>query len=396
MQIGDFKFDRMEFSGSLGDLGTLIPLSVAMIVINGLNATAVFLMVGLFYIGAGLYFKLPIPVQPLKVVAAIAIASQMDASTIAASGILFGICLIILGITGIIDALARLFTKPIVRGIQLGLGFILLQKALVFITMENLLIDPTKPLPQFVSDISPSVNLALGAIGILLVLLLIQNTKVPAAIAVLVFGLTASFALGSLSYLENLTIGFIPPSLYIPTQKTLLDAFILLVIPQIPLTLGNAIMATSDAAKSFFGEDRAKRTTYKALASSMGITNLITGAIAGMPMCHGAGGLAAHYRFGARTGGSNLIIGSIFIIIAIVFGKVAVALLSLIPNSILGVLLFYAGLELAMLLKDVEKRNDFFIAFSIAAIALATTNMGVAFIIGMIFKFILDKTGIEL
>jgi|Deesub1362A_J573_1020465.scaffolds.fasta_scaffold00051_20 SulP family sulfate permease len=395
MQFKDFRFDRREFSGSLGDMGTLVPLSIAMIVVNGLNATAVFLMVGLFYIGTGIYFRLPLPVQPLKVVAAIAIATHMDASTIAASGILFGVSLMILGLTGLIDKLARYFTKPIVRGIQLGLGLILLQKAIIFITAEDLLIN-VEALPTFPSHITLSTNLAIGIVGVLLALLLIQSRRLPAAIAVLSYGIIVSLALGSVYNIREFSMGFIPFSLYSPTKTTLVDAFFLLVIPQIPLTLGNAVIATSDAARHFFGEERAKKASFKALASSMGVANIIAGAISAMPMCHGSGGLAAHYRFGARTGGSNIIIGTIFIIIAVVFGKMAVALLSLIPNSILGILLFYAGIELAMLVRDIKTKNDFFIVFSIAAIALATSNMGIAFIAGIIFKFILDRTGIEL
>jgi SulP family sulfate permease len=128
----------------------------------------------------------------------------------------------------------------------------------------------------------------------------------------------------------------------------------------------------------------------------MSFANFTAGSISAMPMCHGAGGLAAHYRFGARSGGSNLMIGAIFIAIAMLFGKVAVSVLSLIPVSILGVLLFFAGLELAMLIKDVEKREDFFITFAIAGIGLATMNMGYAFIAGMVMKWVMDKAKIEI
>jgi SulP family sulfate permease len=118
--------------------------------------------------------------------------------------------------------------------------------------------------------------------------------------------------------------------------------------------------------------------------------------VMGMPMCHGAGGLAAHYRFGARTGGSNLMIGAIFVVIAVAFGKMAISLLGLVPNSILGVLLLFAGLELAMLIKDVTEKKDLFVAFFIAGIALATTNMGIAFIAGMIVLYIIDLAKIEI
>jgi SulP family sulfate permease len=396
MQIGAYRFDRMELAGSLGDLGTLVPLSVAMIVINGLNATAVFMMVGLFYMGTGLYYRLPIPVQPLKVVAAIAIASQMDAATIAVSGIIFGIVLILLAATGLIDALARFFTTPIVRGIQLGLGLILIEKGLVFLTSKSLLLDPGQKLPRLVETIGFSVNLLIGIIGIFLVLFLLTNRRFPAAIVVIGFGLLASTALGSLESVDSPVLGFVPLSLHVPTKDMFINAFVLLVLPQIPLTLGNAVIATSDTAKNLFTEEESKRATNRALAASMGVANLAVGAVGGMPMCHGAGGLAAHYRFGARTGGSNIIIGVIFLIIAVVFGKMAVAVLHLIPNGIFGVLLFYAGMELAMLIKDVREKRDFFVVFAIAAVALVTTNMGIAFVVGMVLLYIIKFARVDI
>lgn len=382
----------MEFAGSLGDLGTLLPLSIALIVINGLNATSVFLMVGLFYIGAGLYYKLPIPVQPLKVVAAIAIASQMDAATIAASGYLMGVILLLIAVTGIIDVLAKLFTKPIVRGIQLGLGFILISKGIAFIGRDELLINGAMDGTAFWNL---SYNTLAGIAGVLIVMLLLTNRRLPAAIAVILFGLAVSAlsgAVGSASF----SIGFEPVSLFLPNQTVLINALFLLVLPQIPLTIGNAVMATADTAQTLFGEEKTKRSTFKSFAASMGLANIGVGAVGGMPMCHGAGGLAAHYRFGARTGGSNLMIGGIFVVVAVVFGKAAISLLGLVPNSILGVLLLFAGLELAMLIKDVTEKKDFFVAFFIAGIALATTNMGIAFIAGMVVQYIINLAKIEI
>jgi SulP family sulfate permease len=392
MKKGDYEFCRVEFAGSLGDLGTLIPLSIAMIVINGLNATAVFLLVGLFYIGSGLYYRLPMPVQPLKAVAAIAIASGMDASTIAASGYLMGIILLLIAITGVVDNLAKLFTKSIVRGIQLGLGLILLGKGIEFISKDALLMNGGAGSVLFWNL---SLNTLVGMLGVLLVVLLLSSKRLPAAIAVILFGIAISVFSGGLNELA-IDVGFVPVSLFMPGQTMLLNALFLLVIPQIPLTIGNAVIATADTARTLFGEEKTKRSTFKSLSTSMGIANLGAGALGGMPMCHGAGGLAAHYRFGARTGGSNLMIGAVFVIIAVVFGKMAISLFGLIPNSILGVLLLFAGLELAMLIKDVTEKKDLFVVFFIAGIALATTNMGIAFIAGMTLLYIIKIAKIEI
>jgi SulP family sulfate permease len=122
----------------------------------------------------------------------------------------------------------------------------------------------------------------------------------------------------------------------------------------------------------------------------------MAGVIGGMPVCHGAGGLAAHYRFGARTGGSNIMIGIIFVIIALVFGRIGIALLSSIPYAILGTLLLFAGLELALLIKDVKEKRDLFIVLIVAGIGFTTANMGIAFIVGILIAQIIKWKDIQI
>jgi len=395
MQIGSFRFDRLEFAGSLGDLGTLIPLSVALMVITGLSVTSVLLAVGLFYIITGLYYKLPIPVQPLKVVSAIAIAypAKITLPIMAATGMVFGFVLLLLALTGLIDWLARFFTKPIIRGIQLGLGLILMYKGIGFITEQNLFIQQSG---EPVCLLGISLNTIIGIVAVFITLLLLSSKRFPAAIVIVTVGIGIGIMFGVLQDV-NLTLGPTPIHLYRPTIDDFINATILLVIPQIPLTLGNAVMGTADTCFSLFGRgEMTKRATYRAFATSMGLTNIATGAIAGMPMCHGAGGLAAHYRFGARTGGSNIMIGAIFLIIALVFGKIGISLLSSIPYAILGVLLLFAGLELALLIRDVSDKNDLFIAILVAVIGFATTNMGIAFILGILVMYLIKLRNIKL
>ena len=140
---GHLRFDRVELAGSLGDLGTLLPIVVDMILINKLSPTTVFLAFGLFYMMTGFYFRLPIPVQPLKAVGAIAIAfpNQITESVIGASGILFGLVLLVLSLSGTLDRVAKLFTQPVVRGIQLALGLIFLKKGIELITTQNIFLS---------------------------------------------------------------------------------------------------------------------------------------------------------------------------------------------------------------------------------------------------------------
>ena len=192
-------------------------------------------------------------------------------------------------------------------------------------------------------------------------------------------------------------LGPTPIHLQTLTPADFSTALILLVIPQIPLTLGNAVIGTTDTCFTLFGRNPGtRRVSNRAFAVSMGLANLGTGLLGGIPMCHGAGGLAAHYRFGARTGGSNIMIGAIFLVIALGFGKMGIALLSSIPNGILGVLLLFAGLELALLIRDVTGKNELFVTFLVAGIGLATTNMGIAFFIGILTQGLLKWCRIEL
>lgn len=395
MRINSFEFSRRELAGSLGDFGTLIPLAIALITINGLSFTSVFLLVGLFYIASGLYFRLPIPVQPLKVVAAIAIASPVKVTLpiMSAAGIIFGIFLLLLAFTGLIDKIARLFTRPIVRGIQLGLGFVLIIKGIDFIKDKELLMQNSG---EEVLIGSIPVNVLVGIAGIILVLFLLNSRKFPAALVLIGAGSIVGIAYGAF---DNTHWGFGHTSMELvsPGFDDYVTALWLLILPQIPLTIGNAIIGTNDTTRTLFGiGDITRRVTNRALAISMGIVNVIAGLIAAMPMCHGAGGLAAHYRFGARTGGSNIMIGSIFLILALAFGVIGISILSAIPNAALGVLLLFAGLELALLVRDLTNRTDLFVAFFIAGIGLVTKNMSIAFGAGIVVTYLIRRAKLEI
>jgi len=380
-----FQFNIMEFSGSLGDLGTLIPLSLGMIMVCGLNTSTVLLAIGLYYVITGLFFKLPLPVQPLKVVAAISLAnpSQITSEIIAAAGLSFGIILLFLGITGIINPIAKLFKKSVTRGIQLGLGLILIQKGIVYIMNPKLFNWQTTSI-VLIGDIS--VNLIVSILMIGITLFFFNAKRVPVAIILVSIGLGLGIFGGGLNNI-SLEFGSTGISFAIPTPDNIIIALFLLVLPQLPLTIGNAVIGTVDTCFSLFGTgEQTKKVSYRSLANSMGITNCLVGLFSGMPMCHGAGGLAAHFRFGARTGGSNIMIGTLFIICGLFFVKASFALLNCLPNAVFGTLLMFAGLELAVLVSDLNHKNDLFVSMTIAGIAISTNNMGVAFISGMIME----------
>ena len=227
-------------------------------------------------------------------------------------------------------------------------------------------------------------------------MLLLSSKRFPAALVMVVTGVIIGILSGSLANI-NIVFGPTPVDIYFPAFDDFMTAAVVLVIPQVPLTLGNAVMGTTDTCYSLFGSGEiTKNVSNRAFSISMGLANIITGFVGGIPMCHGSGGLAAHYRFGARTGGSNIMIGLIFLIIAIVLGSAGVTLLSSIPNAVLGILLLFAGLELAVLIRDIQKKNDLFISLLIAGIGFATTNMAIAFIIGISAMFLIRWKNLSL
>lgn len=389
----DLRFDRVELAGSFGDLGTLLPIVVGMILINKLSPTTVFLSFGLFYLLTGVYYRLPIPVQPLKAVGAIAIAypDQITESVIGASGILFGVILLVLSLSGTLDRVARLFTQPVVRGIQLALGLIFLKKGIELIVTQNLFLSGAEG-----RYAGYPVNLLLGFLVFAMVLLLIDNRKIPAALAVLAVGILAGLALGGLRG-QSLEIGPTGVHAIWPTRGDLWTAFIMLILPQIPLTIGNACVGTADMCSSVFpNSPLLSRTKAGRFALTMGIANLPAGFFGAVPMCHGTGGLAAHYRFGARTGGAPIMIGIIFVVLALALGELGLSVLALIPTSVLGVLLIFAGLELCPLVRSLKTNEEFFIALLIAGIALAVPNMAWAFGIGIAVDLFIRRTGTKI
>ena len=384
-ELPTYRFDRMEFAGSLGDLGTMLPLAIGMIVLNKLYATNVFILVGFFYIASGIYFRVTTPVQPMKVIGAYAIAVGLTPTQIVASSLWMGILVLFLGTTGLIQTIGKYTPKSTVRGVQLGVGVVLMVKGLKLMIMPdpNLAVQSLGPL---------SMSIILGAVGLVLTLFLLDNKKLPAALVIILLGIALGILIGKPLEAEafNWSIHF--PRL-IPYGWPSLHDFLwvlpVLVLPQIPMTIGNAIISNTDVMHEYFGES-AHRATYRSVSNSQGLADIVSFFLGGIPMCHGAGGLAAHYRFGARTAGANLIIGGIFVLLALVFGENMVAILNLLPFSLLGVLLVFAGLQLALMIQDVEERKDLFVVLLMLGIALAT-NLAVAFIAGIIVAYALKS-----
>jgi SulP family sulfate permease len=378
-----YRFDRMELAGSLGDLGTLLPLALGMIVLNKLHATNVFFLVGLFYIVAGHYFGTPIAVQPMKVIGSYAIAVGLTPAQIISSSLWMGVFMLFLGSTGLIQVIGKYTPRSTIRGVQLGVGVVLLTKGLKLMIMPepNLVVQALGPV---------RIGIILGSLGMVLVLLLLNNRRVPAALVIVGLGLIVGFIIGKPIQAGAFNFGLHLPGPIPygwPSWGDILWVLPALVLPQLPMTIGNAVISNADAMHQYFPE-RAKRTTYRSVALSQGLADVLSFFLGGIPMCHGAGGLAAHYRFGARTAGSNLIIGSTFVLLALFYGENIVSILGLLPLSLLGVLLVFAGLELALMIQDLQDKRDLFVALLMLGVALVS-NLAVAFILGIIVAYAL-------
>ena len=378
----------MEMAGALGDLGTLLPIGIAMVLINGLNPLGLFFSVGLFYLLSGAYFGITVPVQPMKVIGAYAIATSMNADQILASSLLMAVFLFIIGITGAIDIIRKVTPKSVIRGVQLSTGALLISGGIKFVAGTSpfqLLHHAAEPYLA-VQAIGPvPVSLPIGCISGIVTLLLLDNRRFPAGLIVVAGGLLIGLVLGAGIDLGERGIGLFPPEILpfgFPKEEHLVFALFALVLPQLPMTLGNAVLAYTDLSKSYFGERSATVTNRKACIS-MALANFLSFFLGGMPLCHGAGGLAAHYRFGARTAGSNVMIGLLFILMAILFGDNVITLFNLLPMSVLGVLLVFAGAQLTLTIMDLDRRRDYFVAVLILGITLAS-NLAAGFIAGML------------
>ena len=374
-KLSSLRFTRSEISGAFADLGVLIPLEAALIAINGLNPTSTLLGVGVIYIAAGWYFGLPMPVQPLKALAAIAIARELSPDVIAAGALLMSLSLAFLAVTGLIDRLYAIVPTAVIRGVQLGLAYVLIRGAL------DLLEKPLSPdADQYsfaLGGASLPLMVALAPLALLAILLLVRKPLVPASLVILAAGIGVGLYLGRWDS-GGAALGPAGISMGFPGGEAFATAAAVLLTAQLPLTVANSVIATTDAAKYYFPA-QAERATPRRLSLSIALGNLWAGLFGGLPSCHGCGGLTAHYRLGARTPMATTILGVTLIVVALAFGSVAQSARALVPMPFFGILLLYVGIQHIALAADVEKRTDLvFVGLAGALTALFDGNLAYA------------------
>jgi len=374
-----FIFSLPEFSGALADLGVMLPLVLALIALNGMNATAAFFGIGLAYIITAFVYRLPIPIQPLKSVSALALALGLSPVIIITGAVWNAIAFLGLGISGVDKWVRKVFPKPVVRGIQMGLAYLLFKSAWGLVSKTPIGWESALPIAQL--SIPWSLVLTLGAFIALTFFLMWK--KDYASLGVFGFGIgMATLHLG----LPDLTLHMTLPRLLplVPSWDQLWQGLILLALPQIPLSMGNSVYATADAARQYFDE-KAAHVTERRLMLTMGFNDLVAALIGGVPVCHGCGGLTAHYRLGARSGGAPLMLGSIFLALAVFGGQTVMNVFRMIPFPVLGVLLAYVGFQHMLLARDLRGRQAWLTALLVLALAIWTSNLAVGFVSAALF-----------
>jgi len=373
LRLGAIKFDRNELSGAFGDIGTDFPLIVGMILASGLDVASVLIMFGAMQLLTGFIYGLPMPVQPLKAVAVLVIAQKLSGNIIYGAGLAIGITMLLLTVTGLIDWLARVIPKSVIRGIQFGLGL-----KLASIALKNYVMVDGIP------------GYWLAAIGFVLIIFLIGNRKYPPAIFVIILGMVYAFLFKLDAAAVVQSVGFSLPQFHMPTLPDILTGFVVLALPQIPLSLGNSIFATKQLTQDLFPQ---RPITVRKISLSYSVINLINPFLSGIPTCHGSGGMAGHYTFGARTGGSVIIYGSLYLLLGFFFSTGFENIIKIFPLPVLGVILVFESLTLMMLVRDISvSKADFSIALLVALMAgFLQYGFVIGLIVGTLLAYLVKK-----
>ena len=361
-------FNRNELSGAFGDIGTDLPLIIGMVAACGLDPAGSFLMFGLMQMMTGVLYGIPMPVQPLKAMAVLMISQKLSGSLLYGAGLSIGITMALLTLTGALDFIVRAVPKSVVRGIQFGLGMSLASLAVKTYVIAG-----------------GVQGYVIAGVSFILTVVFIGNKKYPPAIFVALLGsIYACFFSVDFRILVANT-GFVLPSFNIPKTPDIVKGFLVLAIPQIALSISNSVIATKRTVEDLFPE---KALTVRKIGWTYTAMNLINPFFSGIPTCHGAGGIAGHYGFGGRTGGSVIIYGTLFAVIGLFFSRGFSEFVKLFPMPVLGVILLFESLSLMSFISDIaQSRKCLFVSLVVGIMAFA---LPYGYAIGLVSGLLLD------
>lgn len=326
-----------------------------------LNPTSIFLAMGLTNIILGLIYKLPLPVEPKKAIATTALAEKWKPEYIYLSGLITGLVWIILSLSGLVDFLTRITPTPVIRGVQLGLALILIKESLNMI----------------------GSNIPLALLCIALIAILSRVNIIPSALVVFCLGVVLALHSSIADRSLEFNIGFNFPVIYIPSIADITFRILTVAFSQIILTFSNAVLATCLAVNERFPE---RRVEEKDLALNMGVLNILSSLIGGVPMCHGAGGLASQYFFGARTGGAMVMEGVFEIALALMFAKTLIEIFAEYPLAVVGAMTLFASVELCKPI--VKLRGLKLILAATVGLVSMLCDLAIGYLFGLIVFYI--------
>ncbi|MEW8506819.1 MAG: putative sulfate/molybdate transporter [Candidatus Thiodiazotropha sp.] len=359
-----------EFSGAFADLGTFLPIVIALLSLHLADPSGLFVGFGLFALATSLIYRRPIPIQPMKAVAAIVIAENLAAGTIAATGLLLGVTILLLTVTGFVSLIGRKIPETVLSGIQLGVGLILAWAGIELILQEPL-----------------------TGLATLLLLLLLLPTRVKPFAAILVIIGASLWSLATRSDpLPEITTGLYLPQWVGIEWSDAWTGMESILLPQLALTLTNAMIVTAVIASRLF-KDKERAITPSRLGMSTSVLNLLLAPLGAFPMCHGAGGLVVQHRFGARTGLAPAIFGITCLTVGLLLGPNALKLLLLIPLAAVGALLVYAGIDLAKSKELTQGSWDAITVIVITGLVCLLLNVALGLLAGIAAEYLRSSFG---
>ena len=333
--------------------------------LGAFDPTGLLVGFGVFAVVSGTIYRLPMPVQPMKVVAALAIAGGLSAPVMMASGILLGLALLLLGSSGAIEHMRRLVPRTVLLGIQLGLGLQL---------------------------VAASADLTGEAFGFgllafsLLLLLHLTPLRPLACLLLLAGGIAWAWPNGEAAW-PSIALAVHLPSFSWPTPAAFGEAMTGAFWPQLAMTVTNAVLLTSVLAGEYFPSAKAQTQPTK-LACSSGALNLLLAPFGAMPMCHGAGGLVAQYHQGARRGLAPIVFGVACLALGVFAGPAALDWLMLVPLPIIGALLAYAGLMMIQIERLAHVSRICLAVITLTALTSLMVNVAAGLAAGLIAELI--------
>lgn len=352
-----------DLSGAFADLGTFLPLIIGMFAVQRLDPVGLLVGFGLFAWATALIYRRPVPVQPMKVVAALVIAGGLTANEVAATGILLGVILCVLAAVGAVGRLGRHIPQTVLSGVQLGVGLYLAWFGIKLVIGEPLI----------------------GGIAIA-ALLLLQGTRFrPLAALLVVIGAALWGGLQAGAAFPDLSLSLSLPQLQLPDLQGFWVSSKDVLLPQLALTLTNATVITAAIAADLFPQERA-RITPDRLAWSSGALNLVLAPFGAFPMCHGAGGLVVQHRFGARSGLAPAVFGSGCLALGLLLGPNALPLLELLPLAAVGSLLLIAGADLALTKRLRRAAPDQLVVIVLTGVACVALNIALGLLAGFVLE----------